>query len=222
VFAAVLRRDLQACSHAAVERMECWCTGAEALDFAKRNGPRASAQLRVDDVRREEKPAVGCSELAADGAPTDAVVREPGAALGLAGLVCQGLDARRRLVNGGTFTKSREAATPDILVFIPSLGLGLGMPVQLRSGEPTLVGARVQLTLSFPVLSFVVPIDWFPAGAGSERAQVVAVILPVEKVNHHPIASQIARRTRISSRPSVRKNSTRDCTRFFDSIRSAD
>jgi hypothetical protein len=65
-----------------------------------------------------------------------------------------------------------ELATPDIIIIIPSLGLGAGVPVQLRSGEATLVGARVQLTVSFPVVSLVIPFDWFPGGAGSEQAQV--------------------------------------------------
>jgi hypothetical protein len=46
------------------------------------------------------------------------------------------------------------------------------VPVQLRSGAPTLVGARVELTVSFPVVSLVVPFDWFPAGAGNEQAQI--------------------------------------------------
>jgi hypothetical protein len=65
-----------------------------------------------------------------------------------------------------------EAATPDLIIIIPSLGLGAGVPVQLRSGAPTLVGARVELTVSFPVVSLVVPFDWFPGGAGSEQAQI--------------------------------------------------
>ncbi|MGD0524650.1 MAG: hypothetical protein ABSE49_05885 [Polyangiaceae bacterium] len=65
-----------------------------------------------------------------------------------------------------------EAATPDILVIIPSLGLGAGVPVQLRAGEPALVGGRLQLTVSFPVISLVVPFDWFPGGSGSEQAQI--------------------------------------------------
>jgi hypothetical protein len=65
-----------------------------------------------------------------------------------------------------------EVVTPDLLVLIPSLGLGAGVPVQLRDGAPTLVGARAQVTLSFPVLSLVIPIDWYPGGAGGEQAQV--------------------------------------------------
>ena len=65
-----------------------------------------------------------------------------------------------------------EAATPDILLIIPSLGLGAGVPVQLRSGAPALVGARVQLTVSFPVVSLVMPFDWFPGGTGSEQGQI--------------------------------------------------
>jgi hypothetical protein len=64
-----------------------------------------------------------------------------------------------------------EVATPDIIFIIPSIGLGAGVPVQLRSGAGTHVGARMQLTLSFPVLSMVLPVDVFP-GASSDVWQV--------------------------------------------------
>ncbi|HEX3345784.1 MAG TPA: hypothetical protein VHS09_14470 [Polyangiaceae bacterium] len=65
-----------------------------------------------------------------------------------------------------------EAASPDLVIIIPSFGLGAGVPVQLRSGAPALVGVRGQLTVSFPVVSLVVPFDWFPGAAGGEQAQV--------------------------------------------------
>ena len=64
-----------------------------------------------------------------------------------------------------------EVATPDIIFLIPSLGLGAGVPVQIRSGAGTHVGARMQLTVSFPVLSMVLPVDVFP-GASSDVWQV--------------------------------------------------
>jgi hypothetical protein len=62
-----------------------------------------------------------------------------------------------------TVIPSVEAMTPDIAVLIPSLAFGIGMPVQAKSGSPTLVGVRAQLALSFPFLSLVFPFDWYPA-----------------------------------------------------------
>ncbi|HKB49303.1 MAG TPA: hypothetical protein VKC57_16470, partial [Ktedonobacterales bacterium] len=53
-----------------------------------------------------------------------------------------------------------DAATPEILV-IPSLGLGLGVPVQFLRGARTRVGGRIQLTASLPFVSLVVPFDVF-------------------------------------------------------------
>jgi hypothetical protein len=70
-----------------------------------------------------------------------------------------------------TIAPVAEAATPDLLVFIPSLALGAGVPVQLRPGGPAFVGARMQFTLSFPVLSMVLPVDVFP-GAPTDVWQV--------------------------------------------------
>lgn len=64
-----------------------------------------------------------------------------------------------------------EVATPDLIFVIPSLGLGAGVPVQIRQGAGTYVGARMQLTVSFPVLSMVLPVDVFP-GASSDVWQV--------------------------------------------------
>ena len=59
-----------------------------------------------------------------------------------------------------------EVASPGVY-FIPSLGLGAGVPIQFRSGAGTHVGARMQLTLSFPVVSIVFPVDVFPGDAGN-------------------------------------------------------
>jgi hypothetical protein len=70
-----------------------------------------------------------------------------------------------------------EVASPDLLVLIPSFGLGVGVPVQLRSSAPALVGVRAQVTVSFPVVSLVVPFDWFPGGAGSEQGQIAMLAL---------------------------------------------
>jgi hypothetical protein len=65
-----------------------------------------------------------------------------------------------------------EVASPDIIVIIPSLALGAGLPVQIRSGAATHVGVRMQLTVSFPVLSIVLPVDVFPGDASSDTWQV--------------------------------------------------
>jgi hypothetical protein len=61
-----------------------------------------------------------------------------------------------------TLVPLAELATPDLIILIPSFGLGAGVPVQVRSGSGPLVGARLQLTVSFPVLSMVLPVDFFP------------------------------------------------------------
>jgi hypothetical protein len=64
-----------------------------------------------------------------------------------------------------------EAALPNLMFLIPSLGAGVGVPVQWRSEGPALVGARIQLTMSFPLLSLVFPIDWYPAAPEGASAQ---------------------------------------------------
>jgi hypothetical protein len=63
-----------------------------------------------------------------------------------------------------TLVPAVEVATPGI-VFVPSLGLALGVPVQFKKGADTRVGGRVQLTLSLFLLSVVLPIDFYGAGA---------------------------------------------------------
>jgi hypothetical protein len=55
-----------------------------------------------------------------------------------------------------------EVASPDIVLVFPSFGLGAGVPVQFRQGAGTYAGARAQLTISFPVVSLVLPLDVFP------------------------------------------------------------
>lgn len=64
-----------------------------------------------------------------------------------------------------------EIASPSILFIIPSVGIGAGVPVQIRSGSGAFVGVRGQLTVSFPVMSIVLPVDVFP-GASSDVWQV--------------------------------------------------
>ncbi len=68
-----------------------------------------------------------------------------------------------------TLAPLAEVASPNLLVFIPSVGVGAGVPVQLRSGSSPRVGFRGQLTLSFPVVSLVFPLDVYP---GAPRGDV--------------------------------------------------
>jgi hypothetical protein len=58
-----------------------------------------------------------------------------------------------------------EAATPSVLI-LPSLGLGLGMPVRLV--EERRVGIRVQLTVHWPILGWVTSFDIYPGQGFSE------------------------------------------------------
>jgi len=59
-----------------------------------------------------------------------------------------------------------EVASPGAL-FVPSLGIGAGIPVQFRSGAGVQAGARLQGTVSFPVLSLVIPVDVYPGAASA-------------------------------------------------------
>jgi hypothetical protein len=69
-----------------------------------------------------------------------------------------------------------DAALPSLLLFIPSLGAGLGVPVQWRSDGPTLVGGRLQLTMSFPFLSLLLPVDVYPAAPEGGSAQTALIV----------------------------------------------
>lgn len=60
-----------------------------------------------------------------------------------------------------------EAATPSFAFVVPSLALGLGVPVQIRRDTATRVGVRTQITLSWPFVSFLFPIDVYPAESSS-------------------------------------------------------
>lgn len=64
-------------------------------------------------------------------------------------------DFRRRWV----VTPLAEAASPAIL-FIPSLGAGIGLPIQL--GREPRAGVRLQLDLHLYPLGFVTSVDLFP------------------------------------------------------------
>ncbi len=71
-----------------------------------------------------------------------------------------------------TIVPLAEIATPELIVVIPSLGLGAGVPIQFRTGAGTRAGVRMQLTASFPVISVVFPVDVFPGAAPGDVWQV--------------------------------------------------
>ena len=58
-----------------------------------------------------------------------------------------------------------EAATPSVLI-LPSLGLGLGLPIRLV--EERRVGLRVQLTVQWPLLGWVTSFDIYPGQGFSD------------------------------------------------------
>jgi hypothetical protein len=60
-----------------------------------------------------------------------------------------------------------DAATPSFVGVIPSLSAGAGVPVQFRHGEPTRVGARFQIGISWPLVGISLPIDVYPTGNSS-------------------------------------------------------
>lgn len=67
-----------------------------------------------------------------------------------------------------------DGATASVLGIIPSLGLGLGVPLQLRQRTDPRVGVRTQITISFAMVSFLFPVDIYPtpnsSGAHGEGA----------------------------------------------------
>lgn len=78
-----------------------------------------------------------------------------------------GVAAESNLDTYFTAVATIEAATPNFLILFPSLAVGLGVPVQVRKSEPTRVGVRGELTFSFPILSLVFPVDYFPVANSS-------------------------------------------------------
>lgn len=62
-----------------------------------------------------------------------------------------------------TLVPSVEAATPDIFIIIPSAAVGAGVPIRAESGQPVRVGGRAQITLHFPLIGVIFPIDYYPS-----------------------------------------------------------
>lgn len=69
-----------------------------------------------------------------------------------------------------------EIASPSVLIVMPSFGVGVGAPVQLRSDGPARVGVRAQLSFALPCVSFVFPIDTYPSAPRGERYQSAALL----------------------------------------------
>jgi hypothetical protein len=67
-----------------------------------------------------------------------------------------------------------DVGTPNVLLFIPSVAFGAGVP--LRVWPDVRPGVRLQLTLSWPVLSIVGTFDAFPPIRGEPVAYYGAVL----------------------------------------------
>jgi len=61
-----------------------------------------------------------------------------------------------------------EAATPDLAIIIPSAALGVGPVVEHRPGQ-TAAGARLQAASSWPVVTAVLHVDFFPGQSEPAR-----------------------------------------------------
>lgn len=73
-----------------------------------------------------------------------------------------GLAAETNFREYVTAVATVDLATPALIFVIPSLAVGLGVPVQFRKDEPTRVGGRFTFTWSWPLISFLFPIDYYP------------------------------------------------------------
>ncbi len=73
-----------------------------------------------------------------------------------------------------TIVPTIEAATPGF-IFIPSLGLGVGVPVQYVNGR-VYPGGRAIVEISFPIVSLLIPVDFFPGLGAPDTGQVALLI----------------------------------------------
>ena len=92
--------------------------------------------------------------------------------IGIGSSLIAGLAAESNLQEYVIVVPTVELASPNVIAIIPSLAIGAGMPVQARKSEPARVGGRVMLTISWPVLSLLFPIDIYPEpGASTSHVQ---------------------------------------------------
>ena len=68
-----------------------------------------------------------------------------------------------------------DAASPSVLFILPSVGLGLGVPIRIVP-EAT-VGMRFQGTLQWPIVGFVTSIDVYPGSHVAAHDRVEATLL---------------------------------------------
>ena len=81
----------------------------------------------------------------------------------LSPIVIEGLHIETDASKQWTVIPTVEAATPDLFIIIPSAAAGVGVPVRVESGQPVRVGGRAQITLHFPLIGVVFPIDYYPS-----------------------------------------------------------
>ena len=74
-----------------------------------------------------------------------------------------------------TIVPAMEVASPNTNVVVPSVGVGVGVPLQLRSGAEPQVGVRAQLSITFPILTLFFPFDLYPESSGADRFQAALV-----------------------------------------------
>jgi hypothetical protein len=96
--------------------------------------------------------------------------------VGISSFLVLGASAETNFQQYVTAAMTLDAATPCVFFFIPSLAIGAGVPVQVRRGEPARVGARGQIGMSWPILSIVLPIDYYPV-ENSSGSHVEAAFL---------------------------------------------
>ncbi len=64
-----------------------------------------------------------------------------------------------------TFVLGTELATP-MIVFIPSIAIGAGVPLSISKTRDPLLGVRLSFAVSLPILTLYIPLDWYPARNG--------------------------------------------------------
>lgn len=75
-----------------------------------------------------------------------------------------------------TIVPTFEVATHNVMLFIPALSAGLGIPFQLHDVGSPQVGARVVVGLSFPIVSILVPVDVYFDEPSRPRAAFIGQV----------------------------------------------